>query len=815
MELIHQLREEIRMNDQRIKQLSGGSGGGIDLTAIMLKAIYDQDEDGIVDNAKRLDGYTLEEILSQGGGGGGSGDMLKAVYDTDNDGVVDNAEKLEGHPASDFAEASHQHSEADLNLSDVETGNASTQRHGFCPKLPGDSSKFFDGSGNFSVPELHGGGVLDTDIRYEEQNDILFYHEPTEKWMNLSRFKGVIPDSYDVLGSFNGASSEGICASDTHVFSTDLYAIRKHTKSGTKEASQGITTVDGCGRPEDMLYLDGIVYIVQNNYPSTPRKAYVVKYSAGNLSYLGYISLYQNHYATVITRDDNGHWWLAGGANPVYLYHYDENWNYIDSRVLVENLGTYGYQAGFWRRGHLYLNTHYGNTDQYLDIFSYSNDVFTRIARASHYIDGNENGQGVKPDPIEQDVLWWVKSQYGYNLKTKVNWQTSAVPFELFNITFENGKAQMTTEPTDNADIATKAYVDDQSRTFLDLTDTPSSYSGQAGKVAAVKATEDGLEFVEGGGGADTFLELTDTPSSYSGQAGKVAAVKATEDGLEFVSPDTPGAHHETHEAGGTDAIKLDDLESPDDNTDLNVSASKHGLCPKLPNDSSKFLNGVGQWAVPSGGGSSSRQIIIDESFDSLNVGNIEGQGSYQYASAWDDVEGTGYATIKIESGSDKYLEIAPPASTTQNIKTTMSNKFGLTPGCRVSWKMKCTSGVSGIRGGVLIADSGDNSRGSVRFYSDGTLKIRFYSGSGYTDIMNASVDTWYSIDMRYFPGESGVGFVQVWVDGVYRGTFTSTAIVTGGGGLNSIRAYWTNGTEAGKLYIDDLFVEVYHPLEG
>jgi hypothetical protein len=32
-----------------------------------------------------------------------AGDMLKAVYDTDGDGVVDNAEQLDGHPASDFA----------------------------------------------------------------------------------------------------------------------------------------------------------------------------------------------------------------------------------------------------------------------------------------------------------------------------------------------------------------------------------------------------------------------------------------------------------------------------------------------------------------------------------------------------------------------------------------------------------------------------------------------------------------------------------------------------------------------------------------
>lgn len=31
------------------------------------------------------------------------GDMLKSTYDTNNDGVVDNAKQLDGHPASDFS----------------------------------------------------------------------------------------------------------------------------------------------------------------------------------------------------------------------------------------------------------------------------------------------------------------------------------------------------------------------------------------------------------------------------------------------------------------------------------------------------------------------------------------------------------------------------------------------------------------------------------------------------------------------------------------------------------------------------------------
>ena len=40
-----------------------------------------------------------------------------------------------------------------------------------------------------------------------------------------------------------------------------------------------------------------------------------------------------------------------------------------------------------------------------------------------------------------------------------------------------------------------------------------------------------------GGGGAETFLELTDTPDSYTGEAGNIVAVKGDETGLEFISP--------------------------------------------------------------------------------------------------------------------------------------------------------------------------------------------------------------------------------------------------------------------------------------
>lgn len=59
-----------------------------------------------------------------------------------------------------------------------------------------------------------------------------------------------------------------------------------------------------------------------------------------------------------------------------------------------------------------------------------------------------------------------------------------------------------------------------------------------------------------------------------------------------------PTAHNTSHQSGGSDAVKLDDLSAPDDNTDLDVSTSAHGLVPKAPNDTTKFLRGDATWAA-------------------------------------------------------------------------------------------------------------------------------------------------------------------------------------------------------------------------
>ncbi|MEM4722094.1 MAG: hypothetical protein QXT73_08560, partial [Candidatus Methanomethylicaceae archaeon] len=71
---------------------------------------------------------------------------------------------------------------------------------------------------------------------------------------------------------------------------------------------------------------------------------------------------------------------------------------------------------------------------------------------------------------------------------------------------------------------------DEHGHTFIGLTDTPSSYSGQGNKFVKVKSDSSGLEFGDVSGGA--FLQLTDTPSSYSGYPNCPVVVSPDQDSL-------------------------------------------------------------------------------------------------------------------------------------------------------------------------------------------------------------------------------------------------------------------------------------------
>lgn len=127
--------------------------------------------------------------------------------------------------------------------------------------------------------------------------------------------------------------------------------------------------------------------------------------------------------------------------------------------------------------------------------------------------------------------------------------------------------------------------------------------------ISAAKGTAYNKAFGSGAGtvceGNDARLSDARTPTAHNTSHQNGGADEINVAGLNGVLADaqTPSAHNTSHQSGGGDSIKLDDLAAPDDNTDLNASTAKHGLCPKLPNDAAKYLDGTGNYTVPAGGG--------------------------------------------------------------------------------------------------------------------------------------------------------------------------------------------------------------------
>jgi len=106
--------------------------------------------------------------------------------------------------------------------------------------------------------------------------------------------------------------------------------------------------------------------------------------------------------------------------------------------------------------------------------------------------------------------------------------------------------------------------------------------------------------------GAGTFLGLTDTPDTYQGAGGKVVAVKATEDGLEFVAGGGMAAHDKTYHLSPTlpddDAHRVGDpIDHPNGSIPpvklKAINSPSGGQVPSYHATTGNF-----EWITPAGG---------------------------------------------------------------------------------------------------------------------------------------------------------------------------------------------------------------------
>jgi len=113
------------------------------------------------------------------------------------------------------------------------------------------------------------------------------------------------------------------------------------------------------------------------------------------------------------------------------------------------------------------------------------------------------------------------------------------------------------------------------------------------------------------------------------------------------------------------------------DITTNDVSITKHGFAPKAPNDSSKFLNGVGAWAVPAGSGdmvlASVQTVTGAKTFGTIGgaVGKLILAGSTSGSTILDASAVAGTTTVTLPAATDTLVGKATTDTLTNKTLTT------------------------------------------------------------------------------------------------------------------------------------------------
>ena len=280
--------------------------------------------------------------------------------------------------------------------------------------------------------------------------------------------------------------------------------------------------------------------------------------------------------------------------------------------------------------------------------------------------------------------------------------------------------------------------------TFLGLTDTPSDYSGDASKILTVNTGENAVEFTP----LPEFFTHLEDQLFFGELVGDATNQNTTGIGVLYQKLGAEVQFKGIHSTGNitvTDStgtitinldvnstgIKLDDLGTPDNNTDLNATTGYHGLLPILSGSSGEYLNGDGSFVIPQ-----SSDVEISEigaaTYDDVQdwINNTQSGGRISGGVIADDTSGG--ITISSGTGFTK--------TTTGDIGLTKS--FDWSAGTLVSAGLTDNS----INYIYMDYNAGSpqilatNDRTAIRLQDQFTLG-RIYKSSGDLHIINSGVN--------------------------------------------------------------------------
>jgi hypothetical protein len=214
--------------------------------------------------------------------------------------------------------------------------------------------------------------------------------------------------------------------------------------------------------------------------------------------------------------------------------------------------------------------------------------------------------------------------------------------------------------------------------------------------------------------GVAEFTQLADTPASYTGQAGKVAAVKGTEDGLEFITVGGTGTVTSVA-ITGTDGIQVDSGSPITTSGTIQLGVVASTMRDHLGLNTDDFVTFKGVTIDDAGGGNSQLPTITftgDLGFSNLQASNITGR-------TWDLPDGSGFLALTSSSAGLTNVGSSTgtlPIANGGTGQTTAGAAFGALAPTTTKGDLIGHNGTANVRvpvgtnGHVLTADSAEAS---------------------------------------------------------------------------------------------------------
>src|SRR5687768_6040150 len=284
----------------------------------------------------------------------------------------------------------------------------------------------------------------------------------------------------------------------------------------------------------------------------------------------------------------------------------------------------------------------------------------------------------------------------------------------------------------------------------------------------------------------------------------------------------TTKKHASSHKNAGLDQILLDEFGTPNDNTNLDASTTRHGLLKKLNNIATQYLNGQGNFTTPpdtgevntasnvgTGSGWFKTKNLLDLQFKSL----IANSNKLSLTANTNDItldvaEGNlTLGNIGGTIGTSKITDDAVTYAKMQNISATARLVGRITSGAGDTEELTGTQATtlldvftSALKG--LVPSSGGGSTNYLR--ADGTWATPAGGGGGteYDYIEQARQRVGFIEDFidvgsssNYAVTASGTGATVVNVDTVDLGTFGVAQATTGTTSSARAGVYFSSGT--------------------